>query len=373
MRGLMVLPDDGATKVALATIVANYAIGDPVWTLEVGAPGSGKSEGVNAVQDAPDVRRLSSLTPQTLLSGYEPKRKGAPEASLLLKVGGFGILAFKDLTTVLTMHHEARSQIVGQLREVYDGATQKAFGNGREVSWEGKLGLLAGVTPVIDEQHSFLALMGERFVLYRLPEASREEVARHALAVRNVADKLREEIRAECASFLARFRGVQELDIPDGFVEPLVRLSDIVTRARTGVARDYRTRELLYLPTPEAPPRLAKQLAQLAAGLLAIGVDEHETLRLIRKIGWDCVPAVRTTVMAALAGAEGGVPNAELQELTSLPRTTAERVAEDLALLGLVKRWKADDGKWRVAESDLAREYAATHPGQPTPLFEGGE
>ena len=47
-------------------------------------------------------------------------------------------------------------------------------------------------------------------------------------------------------------------------------------------------RDILYLPEPEAPTRLAKQLAQLAAAMLAIGVDEQETWRLIRKVGWDC-------------------------------------------------------------------------------------
>jgi hypothetical protein len=66
-----------------------------------------------------------------------------------------------------------------------------------------------------------------------------------------------------------------------------------ITRTRTGVARDGYSRDLLYIPEPEAPTRLMKQLAQLGAAMLAIGVDETETWRLLRKIGWDSVPAVR--------------------------------------------------------------------------------
>ncbi len=124
---LLLLPDHGAVYVALAGIVANYAEGDVVWPLLVGPSGCGKSELITAVTSAPGVWPLSSLTPQTLLSGFE--RKGEP-ASLLLQIGAFGILAFKDLTTVLTMHREARSQIIGQLREVADGKTEKSFGNG---------------------------------------------------------------------------------------------------------------------------------------------------------------------------------------------------------------------------------------------------
>jgi hypothetical protein len=196
---LLLLPDRGAVYAALAGIVANYAEGDVVWPLLVGPPGCGKSEIITALTSAPSVWALSSLTPQTLISGFE--RKGEP-ASLLLQIGEFGILAFKDLTTVLTMHREARAQIIGQLREVADGKTEKSFGNGLRLEWEGKLGLVAGVTPVIDEQHSFLAIMGERFLLYRMPEVPRQDIARRSLARRGHEPELRQRIRATVGDFL---------------------------------------------------------------------------------------------------------------------------------------------------------------------------
>ena len=273
---LLVMPDPGAVEIALAAIVANYAPGDPVWPLLVGPPGCGKSEIVSSTRNAPAVWPLSSLTPQTLLSGYERKGKdkGQP-ASMLLQIGSFGILAFKDLTTVLSMHREARAQIISQLREIADGRTEKSFGNGLRLEWEGKLGLLAGVTPIIDEQHAFLAVMGERFVLYRMPEVSRPEIARRSLARRGREDELRARIASLVAEFLASHRNVGYLELPDRFTEPLITLADIVTRARSAVARDYQTRDILYLPEPEAPTRFAKQIAQLMAAAIKIGVAEE--------------------------------------------------------------------------------------------------
>jgi hypothetical protein len=330
---LLVMPDPGAVEIALASVVANYAPGDAVWPLLVGPPGCGKSEIVSSLVEAPCVWPLSSLTPQTLLSGFERKGKdkGVP-ASMLLQIGEFGILAFKDLTTVLTMHREARAQIIGQLREVADGKTEKNFGNGLRVEWEGKLGLVAGVTPVIDEQHAFLAVMGERFVLYRLPEVARREIARRSLKRRGHEPELRARIRSTVADFLAQFRNVPRLDVPEHYTEDLITLADIVTRARSGVARDFQTRDILYLPEPEAPTRLAKQIAQLMAAALAIGVDEPEAWRLARKIGWDSVPAVRTVVMRLLAREDRELTRAELQVKTA-------------------------SNKWRVSQSDVAREY----------------
>lgn len=359
---LLVMPDAGAIEVALAAIVANYASGDCVWPLLVGPPGCGKSEIVSALRDAPAVWPLSSLTPQTLLSGFERKGRDAKKpASLLQQIGPFGIVTFKDLTTVLSMHHEAKSQIVSQLREVADGRTEKAFGNGLIQAWEGKLGLIAGVTPIIDEQHAFIAVMGERFVLYRMPEVTRPEIARRSLVRRGNEDELRERIVSLVAGFLAQYRDVGYLPLPDRFTEPLIALADIVTRARSGVARDWKTRDILYLPEPEAPTRFAKQIAQLMAAMIRIGVSEDRAWRLARKVGWDSVPAVRSAVIHLLSRQEGfSLTYAELEEKTGLPKTTVRRVVEDLVVLGLASQRKEGDAanaRWLITESALARDY----------------
>jgi hypothetical protein len=353
---LLLMPEHGPILVALAGVVANYASGDVVWPLLVGPPGCGKSEIVTSLTSAPNVRALSSLTPQTLLSGFE--RKGEP-ASLLLQIGPFGILAFKDLTTILTMHREARSQIFGQLREVADGKTEKAFGNGLRVEWEGKLGLVAGVTPIIDEQHAFLAVMGERFMLYRLPEVSRRDVSRRSLARRGHEPELRQRIKAEVGDFLYQFQNCGTLPLSAGFTEPLVVLADLVTRARSGVARDGYSRDLLYMPEPEAPTRLAKQLAQLGAALLAIGVSEFETWRVVRKLGWDSVPAVRRAVIDCLAKQSEPVPISAIEEATGLPDRTTRRAIEDVVALKLARRIK-EAGKWYVDQTAIARDYWAS-------------
>jgi hypothetical protein len=350
---LLLMPDHGAILVALAGIVSNYADGDPVWPLLVGPPGCGKSELITSLTSAPGVWPLSSLTPQTLISGFE--RKGEP-ASLLLRIGPFGILAFKDLTTVLTMHREARSQIIGQLREVADGRTEKSFGNGLRIEWEGKIGLVAGVTPVIDEQHTFLSIMGERFLLYRMPETSRQELARRSLAHRGRELALRDHIRATVGDFLEPFQGCGRLELPSSFTEPLVELTDVVTRARSGVSRDRYSREVEHLPAPEAPTRLAKQLAQLAGALLELGVGQSEAWRLVRKLGWDSVPAVRCTVLDFLARVGVPATHATIAEATDLPPSTVGRVSEDLALLQLVRRHK-DGNAWHVTPSPIALRY----------------
>jgi hypothetical protein len=62
-------------------------------------------------------------------------------------------------------------------------------------------GPAAGVTPIIDEQHAFLSVMGERFVLYRMPEVARSEIARRSLDRRGHEPELRQRIRATVGGF----------------------------------------------------------------------------------------------------------------------------------------------------------------------------
>jgi len=90
-----------------------------------------------------------------------------------------------------------------------------------------------------------------------------------------------------------------------------------------------------------------------------MGVSAAETWRLLRKCGWDSVPAVRCAVLDCLARrGDQLVTLADLQEETGLPGKTVERVVEDVVSLRLATREKVS-GKWQVGSSRLARDYWA--------------
>jgi hypothetical protein len=143
-------PPHECVDMALATVIANRMDGDPLWVFLVAPPSGGKTEVIRALDEAGDVYPLSSLTAQTFASGFE--RKGT-ETSLLPKIDG-KTLTMKDFGTVLTMYREKKAEILAQLREIYDGGFIKEFGNGKTFRWSGKVGLLAGVTPIIDREYA---------------------------------------------------------------------------------------------------------------------------------------------------------------------------------------------------------------------------
>lgn len=172
-RKWLYIPDEGSICVPLAAIAANLMEGDPVWAMIVGPPSGGKTEVIVAIASSlPYVRLGATLTEAALLSGTPKKQMAAgSKGGLLREIGGFGILALKDFTSVLSMNHDARAQLLAALREVFDGSWTRHVGTdgGRTLAWSGKLGLIAGCTAAIDSFHGVMSVMGERFLLYRLP------------------------------------------------------------------------------------------------------------------------------------------------------------------------------------------------------------
>lgn len=257
------LPDTAVVDVSLATVVANRAKGDPVWTMLVAPPSSGKTEVLRATAGLPEAYAISTLTAHTFASGM----RGDKRASLLhrLDEDHKSLLVLKDFTSVLTMHREARAEILSQLREIYDGAFTKDFGTGQTVAWEGRLGLLAGVTPVVDNHRIVSALLGERFVYLRLPQEDRRALSRRALAMRDHEHEMRERLRQVVSEFLDGVGGIVP-QLSEDTTEKVIKLADLTTRLRSGVERDtYSSRDILTMPEPEAPGTV-RQADRLARG-----------------------------------------------------------------------------------------------------------
>jgi hypothetical protein len=279
-RQWLYLPDTGALDAVLGAVAANRLEGDPVWLLLVGPPGGGKSEILNAISGLQDAHPAGTLTEASLLSGT-PKRdhEDAAKGGLLRAIGDFGIIVAKDFGSVLSMNRDARAQLLAALREVYDTAWTRHVGTdgGRTLHWNGKVGMIGGVTPTIDRHHAVMGAMGERFVLYRLPEVDPSVQARQALKHAGKERQMRKQLAAAVAElFDASERQPQGLT--DDEVTRLVSLATLVVRARSAVERDSYSREIELVPGPEAPTRIITVLDRMLAGLDVIGVtrDGHQ-------------------------------------------------------------------------------------------------
>lgn len=344
----LLLPDPGALYVVLAAVLANRAEGDPTWLLVVGPPGGGKTETLNPLAGLRDVHPAATLTEAALLSGT-PKREhdAGAKGGLLREIGRFGIVLCKDFGSVLSMNRDARAALLAALREVYDGSWTRHVGTdgGRTLSWEGKVGLIAGCTPAIDSHHAVMGSMGERFVLYRLPPVDADAQARRALSHVGREPAMRRELADAVASALSA-ADAWRLDQPadEATTERLVSVSTLAVRCRSAVERDSYSREVVLIPEPEAPARMALVLLRLLNGLAALGVDESTRWRLVSKCALDSMPAIRRGVLERLAP-RGAETTTAIAEALGYPTTTARRALEDLAAHGVVRRIAEGPGK----------------------------
>jgi len=355
-RKWLLMPDMGGLRFALAILVGHRIGGDPLWGLLVAPPSGTKTEIIRSLEAVPGIYPLSELTARTFASGLEG---GKRETSLLPRLSDH-VLTLKDFTTVLTMHREERQAILAQLREIYDGRFDKVWGTGKELHWRGRVGFLAGVTPIIDLHHAVHQVLGERFILYRLGQPDRRTMAVRALRGRGREEEMRHELRG----IVARFMGSLDFDtppnLPSAFEGCLAALADFISRARSGVVRERYSRDLTLAPEPEAPARLAKQLASLAVGHAMIREADVEfaDYAFVYRVALDCLPQVRLQTIDALEGESDYIASKQVAAKIGYPTTTARRTLEDLAALGIVAVSKAEKqgqaDNWQLTEE--ARE-----------------
>lgn len=371
-RRWLLITDRDFLPVLVGAALAHRLESDPVWLLLVAPPGGTKTEPLRSFYGCTGYYALSELTAKTFASGLDTPNGHDP--SLLARLTS-EILILKDFTTVLEMRRDDRQAILAQLREIYDGRFDKAWGTGRELTWEGRLGFLGGVTPIIDKHQGAMSILGERFVLFRPTMPDRKELARAALRSRGHEREMRRDLATAMRGFLAARSDTPPAASSD-VLDRIAEVADFITRARSGVQRDGYRRELEYTPAPEAPTRFAKVLLALASGI-ALAYDRPTVtgreLGVVLRVALDCLPAIRHRVIAALvtgpleSGTDEELSTSTIAEATKCSSAAIRRTLEDLQALDVVTCEKVGPGKadtWRLAApwgkvfGSIAREAA---------------
>jgi len=330
----------------MAAVMAHWLDCSPVWLMLVGPPASAKTELITLFKGVGHVVFLSDLSPNTLASGFNVRADRA-DPSLLDKLTD-NVLAVKEFTTVLAKRAEARGEILAQLREVYDGVFNKAWGTGKQMDWQGRVSLIGGVTDEIDRMHSVMASLGPRFLFIRIRQPDRKAVARRALTNRKVGDAQKEAQRAVADLFKSmKPRAGKVIDLPTTPVDVEQRLIDVaefVTRARS-VVHKTEDGESEFAPPPEAPGRFVRQLHGLAAGLAAVEGRSEVSMtdvERVERVAMDCLPPVRRLIIDAMRDVDTALTVSDLVRATGrrVSDKTLRREVQALTQLGTVVPWE---------------------------------
>lgn len=298
------IPDPSQIHAILGTVAANLGKDDkPIWLIFVGPPSSGKSDPMKYLGAIGNVRFTSEVTQGGLLSCSPTKGKAnTGTGGLLNTIREPSVLVISDMSPILSLGEEGMKKFLGLMREVYDGKVIRHGGQdgGKEVSWTGKLGLLAASTGDIDRHHSIINTLGDRYLYFRMPAG---DVSAKMERARTRKDN-KKGIDAALKELFGLIVGSGPAELTDENEKTLQSLASFVAVARTAVIRDPHTRKLDDIAQPEEPTRLYLAFRTLLKGMIRIGLNEAEAMAVTSKIGLDSLPPARLAIikMALAAG-----------------------------------------------------------------------
>jgi len=306
---------------------------------------------------------ISTLTKNSLVSGQRTK---GSDPSLLPHLDR-KILMIKDASTILTLPKDDKAHIFSQLRDAYDGYMGKAFGNIGPQQWKSRFGLIAGVTPEIDRQHSLEQNLGERFLKVRTKYVNRLEATRRAQANIGKDDQIREALKEVTGKFTCAHTisdGQPLPAIPGYLASKVVSLADFLALGRTAVVRHWKTGQVEYKPEPELGTRLCKQLTKLSQSLALVDDLSSVTLAhyvIVRRVAEDTLPKKTLELLQILYNFKDQEPKStqKLALAVGYDTDTIRRDLDDLRLLGIVSKEAPHPNEfvWKI-KPDIVRLMA---------------
>lgn len=335
--------EDGLA-LSLATAASGHLTGEPLWMYLIGAPGCGKTLILASLKAAEQVIYESTITRTSLISGYD---KG-PDQSLLPKLDQkCGV--FKDGTTILGLHPDARRELYGTLRDAFDGETSRPFGNIHR-HYVSHFNLLIGVTPAIKSENQ--SDTGERFLRFEMREKNGSENDKMDSALASITKEsiIQSALEDTVSAFLLREINVEKFPkISDETADRLKAMASLIAVLRAQVVRHYGfEKELKYRAVREVPTRALKQLAKLGIMLCWVfgqrKFDENVMRLLMRVTLNTCTSYHVDIVRAMIREGNGGMTAREIMEASKITHsaTLVNRLL-DMEQLQIVYRVASDD------------------------------
>lgn len=355
IQDVYLIEDKGIIRIILATIIANKLglSSKPVWLLILAGSSSGKTALLQTLDKIGDwIIPVDTLTTNTFASGLQRSE----EVSLLWKANQ-GVIVFKDFTTITSMNEEGLREIMGQMRAIYDGSFDKFTGNGADIHWTGKVGILAGGTIATQRKMRQYSEQGERFINYVMKMPDSKEMTRRAIKNQKAMKEKEEYLQMQVATFVnEKISKVQkeELVISKEIEEEMVEVADFCTLARSPVTVDPKTGRVEFVPDREMPPRVAMMLTNIAVALMIL-CDETELSKenalILYKCAMDSIPVERRIILRLLAQYRGATTK-NLAVKLNYPTAPIQSWCNQLNARGIIVRAGTDGTSdvWKIKD-----------------------
>lgn len=348
MDSYMLLRDVAPVLLTLAVAVSVAETdGVPCWLLVVGASSGGKSE-IIGLTDRLVTEPLKDVTAASLLSwSAKASPKTKPEqVGVLVRAGSSpALFSVADLSPILSDSAKGnKDHLFALLRDCYDGRVQRALGNmPLPLRWHGRISLIAGVTPVVDQQRVLLDALGPRFLCVRLQPID-DVSGKRAVIMKALRAGDRGEARQSAQASARRLvlearEELGSVELSAGIQEQVADAAIICALGRSNVPREvYGAREISDFHSTEEPTRIAGAMNLLARSLVALGESEEVALSLVRRVALDTLSRVRRDCIVLLADLDAPISTGAIARAVGADPKTIARALEDLERIGLAEQ-----------------------------------
>lgn len=371
------IEDPSDIKIILGCTLDRRIKGEPIWVFLVGPPGNTKTEIIRSLEDGTMFYQLSTLTSNSMISGYV-KPDGEKVKDLAEQLNN-KILVIKDFTSILTMNRDKREEIIGQLRDAYDGYINRKLGNiDNKIEHKTSFGIIAGVTPVIDKHYKIMGQLGERFLKMRV-NYDDDKIINQADSNEGKEKEMREEITSLIMGFLTNLELNENINFTEQHKNTIKLLAKFVAKLRTPISSQFVGDEIVVdiKPQSEKPTRIYKQLKKLATCLCNItGKDsfDNEIYEMLKRVSRDTCPQDRLMVLDFFNENDERFYENDLVKRLRMPRTSLQRLLWALYRLEMLDRETEKDeyGNFKVywslvPEQTIMGVYSTSILGQVEP------
>jgi hypothetical protein len=336
-------PDTDALLIALSTYVSHFTLTEnAVWTFIIGPSGTGKTQiACAALECLPSTTSISDLSTNAFVSGLPGKKGGNSLLHNLQKIGKdptqtHGVLIFKDFTSIISKRPEVKAELMGQLRQIWDGHFHSIKGT-KTIEWKGKVTIIAAVTPAIERAWAVQRELGERFVQVRWPREDGIETANYAgKHIDNV--NITKDFQTKIKQFVD-ISTVMDTKVELPSILDFSYAAEIAAILRGTVIRDTTgIRTIIDVPQFEAPTRLVKSMILIAmnhARLFRRNECNIVDINIGKRIAIDSIPISRLKIINSII--EGINTPSGMISKTGLQYSSIEWVCDELIALGAIQ------------------------------------
>lgn len=341
--------DDGLLDTLLATYYSNSLPDDPIWLFVIGQPSSSKSVIMSAFENLDDYYPLGRITPKTLASGFSGY-KGIAE-----DIRG-KVVCMNDMGPLLTMNPQAKLEIWGQFRELFDGIVRQKTGNGVEINLTDIfITMIANATPSMDSQRSIFNQLGNREIIYRLKDrdlAENQKIIDKMHLNKITSEEFKLNLSTAVKSFFAQLKPVG-IRTPDKETKDfLLKVSWFIANMRATGDYDFYTGEILSDVVREEPIRVFKMLSKLLVSLLALDPEYSmdKAKKILRRIAVSSCQPKRIRILQILNSLNIGncdIASSEVARMCKMGKKPVLNQLWTLFALGLIEMEEVIEGNYK--------------------------